>query len=424
MGRRWDGMSWREGAATVHEVTISHRGASYEIGRGQDFYGIWPAGASQWQPQPLEWWPVTPQGWQAAWSRFAQIEGSGAAGSDPASSSATINSGATMVTGRRPAPADRASIRTVVPAVLIAIGVTCGIVGLFSGYLGGASLAAEPAEVVPHAIYLAVWSASAVLIVLGGSRVRIGALLGLGTSIITFGLFFADVGAVIAGGTHLAGLGLGLSLLGWLVCSGGSAVAFGLRQPGAQERPQGHDRRLTLVLAGVAAVGAAVAFAPSWDSYTLTTLAGATQYLTAGDAFANPAPVIAGNVAVMVALVAVAFAAAAWRPVREGAAILAGAVIPLVAQAISAIVEIGQPISPLQFGITPAQAAQAGLTISPGLTAAFWIYCAFVVALLLTCARMITTPPPIPLPPAPPRRAELHSAGMDAAAPPAAGALS
>jgi hypothetical protein len=386
-------MSWQEGAATVDEVTIAHSGATYEIGRGQDFYGIWAAGASQWRSQPLEWWPATSQGWQGAWSRFTQLEGAGT----------------TMATGRPAAPADRASIRTIVPAVLIAIGVTCGIAGLFPGYLGGASLAAELAEVVPHVIYLAAWSASAVLIVLGGRCVRIGALVGLGTSIVTFGLFFSDVGTVIADGAHLAGLGLGLSLIGWLVCSFGSVVAFVLRPAQAPERSQGFDRRLTLVLAGVAAVGAAVAFAPSWDSYTLTSPAGTTLYATAGDAFANPAPVIAGNVAVMVAFVAIAIAAAAWRPVRDGAALLAGAVIPLAAQAISALVQLGQPVSPLLFDLTPAQAVQAGITITPGVTAAFWIYCAFVIALLLTCARMVTTPAPIPLPPAPARLEGLDS---------------
>ena len=35
-----------------------------------------------------------------------------------------------------------------------------------------------------------------------------GALLGAGTSIVTFGLFFADAGQVIAGGAHVLGTGL------------------------------------------------------------------------------------------------------------------------------------------------------------------------------------------------------------------------
>ena len=93
-----------------------------------------------------------------------------------------------------------------------------------------------------------------------------------------------------------------------------------------------------VVMLILAALGAAIAFAPSWDSYILRTAAGATQSLTAGNAFANPAPVIAGDVAVMVALVAVVVAAALWRPVRLGAALLAGAIIPMAAQAISALV--------------------------------------------------------------------------------------
>ena len=42
-----------------------------------------------------------------------------------------------------------------------------------------------------------------------------------------------------------------------------------------------------------------------------------------------------------------------------------------------------------RIGIPPAQAAQAGLTISSGVTAAFWIYCAFVIALAVMCARML-----------------------------------
>ena len=54
------------------DVTISYRGASYEIGRGPAFYGIWSIGQT-WS-QPLEWWPDTPEGWYAAWTRFTTIE--------------------------------------------------------------------------------------------------------------------------------------------------------------------------------------------------------------------------------------------------------------------------------------------------------------------------------------------------------------
>ena len=146
---------------------------------------------------------------------------------------------------------------------------------------------------------------------------------------------------------------------------------------------------MLLVLAGL---GTAAAFVPSWDSFTLRTAAGQTQTFAAGNAFANPGPVIAGNVVVMVALVAVVIAAALWRPARHGAVLLAGAIIPMAAQAISALVQVGEATSPTQFGFTPAQASQLGLTISTGLTPSFWIYSVLVVVLLVSCAWMLFIP--------------------------------
>jgi hypothetical protein len=383
------------------DVTISYRGASYEIGRGPGFYGIWAAVAPR--SQPAQWWPETPEGWSAAWSRFTQIEAPGtivAVGRTSAASSwraawwsAAGQPAAGPPAGPPAAPVPAGSRRAVIPAALLAVGVACGIAGLFPAYLAGASLAQEPAELVPHAVYLAVWGASALLIGLGGARLRVGTLLATGMTVVAFGFFFADAGQVIAGGAHLIGAGLVLSLAGWLACAAGSALAFLPRPAGAPGRPFGHQIGIVLTLT-IVALGAAVAFAPSWDSYTLHTAAGASQYLTAGNAFANPAPVIAGNVAVMVALVAVVVVAALWHPIRLGAALLAGAIVPMAAQLVSALVLVGEAVSPAQFGISPAQAAQAGLTISSGLTPAFWIYCVFVVALIVIDAWLLMAPQP------------------------------
>jgi hypothetical protein len=286
------------------------------------------------------------------------------------------------------------------------VGVILGIAGLFPVYLAGSSLSQQPAELVPHAIYLAVWAASTVLILLGGIRLRLGALLSAGLSVVTFGLFFADAGSAIAGGAHTGGWGLWLSLLGWLACAAGTVLAFLLRTAGTKQtsdapgwlarrghlgRPRGSELGpvVMLVLAGL---GVAAAFAPSWDSYTLHTAAGQSQSLTAGNAFSNPGLVIAGDVAVMVALAAVVIVAALWRPIRHGALLLAGAVIPMAAQAISALIQAGEATPPTQFGITPAQATQIGLTIDSGLTPAFWIYCGFLVALMVSCAWMLFSP--------------------------------
>jgi hypothetical protein len=120
------------------------------------------------------------------------------------------------------------------------------------------------------------------------------------------------------------------------------------------------------------------------------------QTLTAGNAFSNPALVITGDVVVMIAFAAVVIVAALWRPARYGAVLLAGATIPMAAQAISALVQVGEAHGPAQFGVPPATARQLGLTISAGLTPAFWIYCGFLIVLIVSCAWMLFTPQPVP----------------------------
>ena len=380
-------------------VTIAHRGAKYEIGRGRDFYGVWTIGAPR--SEPLDRWPETPEGWSAAWTRFASIEAPGAI----------------VPVGRRTPPAGPGTVRVdenpglagrtrggrtgaIAAAALLGMGVILGIAGLFPAYLGGSSLAQQPGQLIPHVVYLAVWTVSAVLILLGGTRLRMGALLGLGLSLVTFGLFLADAGTAITASGDVGGAGLVLSLLGWLACAAGSVMAFLLRpagQPDALARPRGPELApvMMLVLAGL---GVAAAFAPAWDSFTLRTAAGQSQSLTAGNAFHNPGLVIAGDLAVMLALAAVVIVAALWRPIRHGAVLLAAAAIPMAAQAVSALVLAGQGASSAQFGISAAQASQIGLTISSGLTPAFWIYCGFLVALLVSCAWMLFTPRPAPGP--------------------------
>jgi hypothetical protein len=392
----------------LDKVTIAYRGVTYELGRGTDYFGIWTVAGPRSQPQ--EWWPETQEGWSAAWTRFTALETPDAIAPVGRKEG---RSGERADAGPRFAPAIGAGgSGGIVAALLLGVGVILGIAGLFQDYLGGTSLVGQPDNLVAHVIYLAVWTASAVLIALGGARLRIGALLATGLSIVTFGLFLADAGTPIAGGAHLAGAGLVLSLLGWLVCAAGSALAFLIRTDrGAGSVPVtgptgpaaaggrlvrlGWPRGAALgpaVLLVLAGIGAAIAFAPAWDSFTLRTAAGQTQTITAGNAFSSPGAVIAGNVVTMIAIAAVIIVAALWRPVRYGAVLLAGAIIPLVAQAISALVQVGQASSPAQFGFTPGQASQLGLTISNGLTPAFWIYCVLVVVLVVSCLWMLFIP--------------------------------
>jgi len=421
-------------------VTITYRGATYEIGRGPGFYGVWTVGGPR--SRPLERWPETPEGWTAAWNRFAGIEAPGTivpVGRDappvaPAAlreredtgpfGASTAPVAETAETGPVPAGAvpytpygqytprvapvlGGKSVR-LLAAALLGAGVILGVAGLFPGYIGTASLAQQADQVTAHAIYLAVWTVSAVLILLGGARLRPGALLGLGLSAVTFGLFAADVGtAISAPGNTGGGAGLVLSVLGWCACAAGSVVAFLARPAGA---PASAAQRVALarprgaalgpaVLVVLAGLGVAAAFAPAWDSFTLRTAAGQVQTLTAGNAFSNPGLVIAGDLIAMIAFAAVVVAAVFWRPVRHGAVLLAGATAAMAAQAISALVQVSGTPTPAQFGISSAQASQLGLTISAGLTPAFWIYIGFLVALIVSCTWMLFTPQSGPVAP-------------------------
>ena len=393
-------------------VSIAYRGANYAIGQGPHFYGIWHAAAPQ--AQPLEWWPLTPEGWTAAWMRFASIEVPGtitAVTAPPGMAATTVTAVTPGEAASQPsaapstAPANPATATLLArsAAALLAVGIVLGVVSLFPSYTDGASLASQPPSLWPHLIYLAAWAVSAGLILVSGIRRHAGTLIGLGVSAVTFGLFFADAGTPMAGGAHLMGAGLILGIAGWLACTIGVGMAFpasGLSVRGwARHRRTGENPArfaahdvvpiATIILA---AIGAAIAFAPSWDSFVLRTASGLTQTETAGNAFANPTPVIIGDVVVMVALVAVVAAAAFWRPRRLGAALVVGAIIPMVAQAVSAFVQVREATSPLQFGVSPSQAAGIGLTITNGLTAMFWVYCAFLATLILLCIWMLLAP--------------------------------
>ena len=415
-------------------VSIAYRGANYAIGQGPQFYGIWHAAAPQ--NAPLEWWPLSPEGWTGAWSRFASIEVPGTitpagatsaaaeaspatgtpAQSEAAQSMAAVASSPSVAQAadgsvdpqygaidpqygqvvERPASPARTLGNSRIAAALLAAGVLLGIIGLFPSYYAGVSLGAQSVELVPHLIYLAAWAASAALILFSGVRRQAGALVGIGVSAVTLGLFFADLGTPIADGANLLDSGLILSIIGWFACTAGAVLAFrasGLSFRGwpagsRRTRLANHEIVPTVVMI-LAAIGAAVSFAPSWDSYLLQSGFGTSQTVTAGNAFANPAPIIAGEVAVMVLLVAALIAAALWRPIRLGAALAAGAIVPMVAQAISAMVQVSEPTSPQQFGYSQSQASELGLKITNGLTPMFWVFCAFVGTLILLCVWML-----------------------------------
>jgi hypothetical protein len=312
---------------------------------------------------------------------------------------------------------------------LLVLGVVLGLAGLFPAYVGSHSLLSQWDQVVPHLVYVIGWAVTAALVALSVARPsragRLGALFGLGLSAVTMGLFLADLGQVTSGAA--LGFGLVVSLLGWGACTAGSALAL-IAHPGQDTaqaspapagaatpqagaagppwqaqamRPERKSRPVRpgfadagpLTLLVLAAIGTAVAFAPSWDRYTIVSASsGTSQTVTAGNAFDNPGLVVAGNVLVMAVIVVVAALAALWRPSRHGGWLLAGAIVPLAAQAASAIIQAGTAPTPATFGISAAQAQAAGLTFTAGLTGIFWVYLVFVAALLISCAWLFTEP--------------------------------
>ena len=447
------------------KAIISHRGEKYEIGRGKRFYGIWAVGAPY--DAPVDRWPETRDGWGQAWMRFTAIEVPGTISAVPAERTGLRS---VLNFGRAGRKADSAAVAAVgaadeaavgeaaarrrggtallVGEGLLVLGVVLGLAGLFPQYAGGKSLLSQSDQVVPHLCYVIAWAVSAGVIALSVSRprtARLGALFALGLSAVTFGLFLSDLGEVTSGSASL-GSGLVVSLLGWLACTVGAAFALvassrdadpapagptgtGLPgtalagMPAAAKAERGWPARPTrghagpLALLVLAGIGTAAAFAPSWDSYTVTQPStGTVQTYLEGNAFSNPGVMIAGSVAVMVAVVAVAALAALWRPAKQGALLLAGAIVPLVGQAISALLQVRQPAYGL-FGLTQAQAKAEGVTISAGVTPIFWVYVVFVIALLVSCAWLMTTPgqPAVPAVPMPPW---MPSAEPDAGLPP------
>ena len=448
------------------KAIISHRGEKYEIGRGKRFYGIWAVGAPY--DAPVDRWPETRDGWGQAWMRFTAIEVPGSINSvsqertglrsvlnfgRSRSKADSAADGAADEAAAAAAPRRRGGTALLVGEGLLVLGVVLGLAGLFPQYVGGQSLLSQSDQVVPHLCYVIAWAVSAGVIALSVSRprtARLGALFALGLSAVTFGLFLSDLGEVTSDGASL-GSGLVVSLLGWLACTVGAALALLASCRDADPAPAGpagagagmantglpgvglygvptapkpergwparptRDHAGPLALLVLAGIGTAAAFAPSWDSYTVTQAStGTTQTYTLGNAFKDPGVMIAGSVAVMVAVIAVAALAALWRPAKQGAWLLAGAIIPLAAQAISALIQIRQPAYNL-FGLTQAQAKADGVTIAAGVTPIFWVYVVFVIALLVSCAWLMTTPGQ-PAVPAVPMSPWMPPAGAGAAA--------
>ncbi len=103
-----------------------------------------------------------------------------------------------------------------------------------------------------------------------------------------------------------------------------------------------HPRALVTTLVALLAVAA---FLPSWDRYEVVNSAGQTLTVTLGNAFAQPAGIMAGELVAAFAIGVIAILGAFWAPPSVGAWMTGGALVALTAQLISAAVQVNQPLS-------------------------------------------------------------------------------
>ena len=322
--------------------------------------------------------------------------------------------------------------RSIVATLALGAAVGLGVASMLPDYLSGSSIASSPDLVVAHAIPLGGWLLAAALVATSrlGAR-RIGSLLGLGIGVVELGLLLSDAGTVFAGGAHVGGAGLVLASLEWLLATGASALVASSSGAlsGFRDGRRDEDRRSTrhepapagrlghkkaTTAAGIlAALATAGLYAPPWDRLVVELVAvGRTTVVTAGNAFANPAPVIAGNVVVMVSLVALPLVALSARSRRLGGAMLAGGVVAATSQVASALVQWREPVPPGEFGLSTPAAVAAGFHVSSGFTPVFYLFSAAVAVLAVVAALDLVDrsgqriPPPLAaVPDVAPRRA-------------------
>jgi serine/threonine protein kinase len=284
--------------------------------------------------------------------------------------------------GRKVAPHRHTAVsdppgRRLAASALLGLGVILGLAGLFPRYWSGLTLASQPRELVRPLCYIVVWAAATIGVLRGPTVARFAALLGAGLGVVLFGFFFADLGYVIS--DHLKiGAGFVLSLLGWLACTAGSVCALTVRVTPRSGSPRAAVTPLGLVMVS-AAIGTAITFLPSWTKVTWVQH-GTSHTITSKGVLAMGGVIAAGNVVVIVALIAIAIVAAVRRPICDGAVMLAGAIVPMIAGA-------------AYFLILDSVRAyhHASIVVSYRESPDFWIYCLLLIVLVASCACTLIT---------------------------------
>ena len=207
------------------------------------------------------------------------------------------------------------------------------------------------------------WALAAVLVL---SRISVpgGAALGAGLGAVELGLLAVDIanGFQVSNGSEagawLALAGLGFGAAGVLVTA--STVPLGMPRA-----PQGRSAVLMLL----ATFAVVLAYLPSWDKWTAVAPSlHVSGSVTEGNAFSQPAVVMAGVLLTVIGFAFVAVLGSVWSPTTVGAWATAGAVIALSSQLISAGFQLSEAVPSTAFGVSATQARSVGLKISTSLT--------------------------------------------------------
>jgi hypothetical protein len=207
------------------------------------------------------------------------------------------------------------------------------------------------------------WALAAVL-VLARISVRGGAALGAGLGAVELGLLAVDItnGFQVSDGSEagawLALAGLGFGAAGVLVTA--STVTLGA--------PRAPRRRSSLLMI-LATFAVVLAYLPSWDKWTAVAPSlHVSGSVTEGNAFAQPAVVMACVLLTVVGFAFVTVLGSVWSPTSVGAWATAGAVIAISSQLISAVFQLSEAVPSTAFGVSATQARSVGLKTSTSLT--------------------------------------------------------
>lgn len=339
----------------------------YELSKGDDFYGVVDTAADG-RPV-IARFPLSAAGWFSARGLCEQMKLNSAG-----STSAAIGD-------------ELPSAPLAVPALLIAAGVLLGFVGLFPNYSSLSSLASHSDQLVAHLFSLVGWAVVAALIAWRRPMARAASAFGIGLSAMSIGFLLTDVTTIASSRGETAGAGIYLALIGWALCAIGSVAAALASWRSLDTGLVSPTRRRYAVLAGLVVIFSIITFALPWDRYRLNVGAtGQVQTVTAGNAFANPGSVIVCELIVMAAMAVLLFGSTLLRSIRVGAALFAGALLPLVAQIVSAVLQPAPPLT--AFGVTPQIAAQEQMRLDAGYTSWFYLFCMSIALLIVVDAWM------------------------------------